>query len=69
MGLGNVLIINVASGRSIRGSLPSADAVGGRSIVARSVRRVRGYSIGTGVLLLLNRAVGLEMRVSERGGG
>lgn len=54
VGSDNVLITNAGSGKNIPGNLPSAGGAGGQNIVAKSARRVRGSSTGTGVLLLLN---------------
>jgi len=47
--------INVGSGKSSQGNLPSADGVGGQNIAARNARRVHGSSTDIGVSLPLNK--------------
>lgn len=54
VGFDNVHTINVVNGRSSQDNLPNVADAGGRSIVAKSAKRVPGYSTGIGVLQLHN---------------
>lgn len=51
---GNVLTINVASGRNIPGNLRNAEDAGGRNTAAKSVKRAHGSFTDIGVLQLHN---------------
>lgn len=50
----NVFIISVGNGKSICGNLLNVVVVDELSIVVKNVKRVFGFFIGIGVLLLCN---------------
>lgn len=58
-------IISVGSGRNGRSSLPSVGGVGGRSIVVRIVKRMRGSSIGIGVWLRIDERLRWHLEKTE----